>query len=236
MEIIYEDGQILVCKKEAGLPVQSGRVQTMDLESMLRNHLRENHHDGKEPYLGIVHRLDQPVEGLLVFAKTKKAAASLSAQVQDGRMEKIYLAVAAISSGKLREEGVLENWLVRDNRTNSSRIVEKKIAGAKSARLKYEILQRRGIPGGGEEALVQIRLFTGRHHQIRVQMAGAGMPLVGDRKYGPSAATEKEMTEKKKKISLALCARTIRFIHPATGRRMEFHCEPSGEGFQPFTA
>ena len=113
MEIIYEDGQILVCKKEAGLPVQSGRVQTMDLESMLRNHLRENHHDGKEPYLGIVHRLDQPVEGLLVFAKTKKAAASLSAQVQDGRMEKIYLAVAAISGGNLPDEGVLENWLVR---------------------------------------------------------------------------------------------------------------------------
>ena len=244
MEIIYEDEQILVCRKEAGLPVQSGRVQTMDLVSMLKNHLREKQRDGMEPYLGIVHRLDQPVEGLLVFAKTKKAAASLSAQVQDGRMEKSYLAAAVISGRNLPDEGVLENWLVRDTKTNRSRIVEKKEAGAKSARLEYRILQRRRLTeGAGETALVQIHLFTGRHHQIRVQMAGAGMPLVGDRKYGQPELQEygraegkAGVTEKKEKISLALCAWSLSFLHPSTGRQMEFQCEPEGEAFQPFTA
>ena len=115
--------QVLVCRKEAGLAVQSGRVGAPDLVSMLKNRLWER--EGKEPYLGVVHRLDQPVEGLLVFAKTKKAAASLSAQVQDGRMVKQYLAVTLPEKEEIPIQGRLEDWLLQDRASNSSRIVPK---------------------------------------------------------------------------------------------------------------
>ena len=238
MEIIYEDSQILICRKEAGLPVQSGRIGGRDLVSILKNRLWEQGGEKKEPYLGVVHRLDQPVEGLLAFAKTQKAAAGLSAQLSDDRMNKRYQAVVwlppgAESRGAYRpgEKYVLENYLLKDHRTNSSVIVSKGTAGAKLSRLEYEIVECKSwtLTDGAEEkkgelALADIRLETGRHHQIRVQMAGAGMPLLGDRKYGIVQGAGE----------LALCADRLQLVHPGTGKKMEFYCKPQGFWFQRF--
>lgn len=229
--IIYEDSDILVCYKASGMPVQSGRIGTQDMVSMLKNHLAEQSGKKGEPYLGLVHRLDQPVEGLLVFAKTKQAAASLSAQVQNGIMKKYYRAVVCANveakavTGAQTEVGEnmaekvrLTDWLVKDNRTNSSCVVKEGTKDAKKAVLEYKILK-----SVGDRSLVEIELFTGRHHQIRVQMAATGMPLVGDRKYNT--------TESAAKGSVALCACRLEFVHPKTKKKMTFSCEPENPVF-----
>ena len=208
--ILYEDDQLLVCRKEAGLPVQSADPLRKDLASILRNHLKEEN-PRQEPYLGIIHRLDQPVEGLLVFAKTKKAAASLSAQVRDGTMRKRYRARVHLLSETLPFHGQLCGYLVRDGRTNTSRPAHPGEKNAKKALLDYEITEVYD-DGGGRQAVVMIDLHTGRHHQIRVQFADAGMPLCGDRKYGIPDNYDK----------LALCACSLSFIHPTLRNRMTF--------------
>ncbi|MDO5422143.1 MAG: RNA pseudouridine synthase [Eubacteriales bacterium] len=211
-QVIYEDREILVCRKPAGVAVESARIGEMDLVSVLRNYLA----DGKGiPYLGVVHRLDQPVQGVMVFAKTKGSAAKLSAQAADGRMKKIYWALAEGEPSE--EEGHLVNWLLKDGRTNMSRIVMEGTKGAKRAELNYRVLeQREGC------ALLEVELLTGRHHQIRVQMAGAGMPLVGDRKYGKEKAQGAE--------HVALWAVKLEFTHPGSGKRMRFEWRPEEVG------
>lgn len=241
MNILYEDPQIMVCYKEAGLPVQSARIGARDLESSLKNYLAER--SGSVPYLAVVHRLDQPVEGVLVFAKTKKAAASLSAQVQDGRMKKTYQAVTEIlpdvkdPEKERPKQGTLTDMLLRDGKTNTSRIVSEHTKGAKKAVLEYQILADKWKmdPNNSSDdaaksriALVQIKLHTGRHHQIRVQMSGNGMPLLGDRKYGQPSGEGAE------KNALALCAVSLEFLHPGSGKKMQFSCEPQGEYFKEF--
>ena len=239
MTILYEDSQILVCCKEAGLPVQSARVGVKDLVSILKNYIWERNGQRGEPYLGVIHRLDQPVEGILVFAKTPEAARELSAQVSDGRMKKIYHAVVREPAENFTEkydakEGTLKDHLLTDKKTNSARVVPEGSKGAKQARLDYRILDSipapaRLSPQGYEAdnplALVEIRLHTGRHHQIRVQMAHAGMPLCGDRKYGHTGETGQ----------LALCAVSLELLHPSTGKPMQFHCYPQGGYFGLFT-
>lgn len=213
MNIIYEDVHIIICKKPAGLAVQNASFGRKDLESMVRTHLAET--GGKaNPYLGIVHRLDQPVQGLVVFAKTPKAAADLSRQVQNGTMKKEYLAVVC---GRMpRMDGTLEHYLKRDAKKNTSAVVSKDTSGAKKAVLDYQVIKEEG----GRQ-LVKIRLHTGRHHQIRVQLAAAGVPLYGDHKYNPNSDGQD---------GLALCANHLMLIHPGNGKMMEFFCEPA-EGF-----
>lgn len=210
-EIIYEDNQLLVCKKPSGLAVQNASFGKKDLESMVRTYLMEK--TGKaNPYLGVVHRLDQPVQGLVVFAKTPGAAASLSAQVQDGRMKKEYLAVVC---GDLPgREGTLVHYLKKELSGNCSRAVPEKTAGAKKAILHYKVMEERA-----NSSLVKIELQTGRHHQIRVQMAACGAPLYGDAKYNPAA---------RRGENIALCANRLKFVHPVNGKVLEFTCEPSG--------
>lgn len=234
MTILYEDSQILVCYKEAGLPVQSARVGVKDLVSIVKNYLWERNGQREEPYLGVIHRLDQPVEGVLVFAKTPKAARELSAQVSDGRMKKIYHAVVWEPAEKYNtKEGTLADHLLTDKKTNSARVVPEGSKGAKQARLDYRILNNisvspapslRGPEKNDSLILVEIHLHTGRHHQIRVQMANAGMPLCGDRKYGYPGETGQ----------LALCAVSLELLHPATGKPMQFHCTPQGGYFELF--
>ena len=208
MKIIYEDAHIIVCKKPAGLAVQNASFGKKDLESMVRTHLAET--GGRaNPYLGIIHRLDQPVQGLVVFAKTPKAAADLSRQVQ-----KEYLAVVC---GKLPQmDGTLEHYLKKDLKKNASAVVSKDTSGAKKAVLDYQVLREEN----GRQ-LVKIRLHTGRHHQIRVQMAAAGAPLYGDHKYNPNSEGQD---------GLALCANHLVLKHPIRGKMVEFFCEPA-EGF-----
>ena len=245
-KILFEDAQLLVLYKPAGVPVQSARVGAKDCESMLKNYLYKKAPEKGEPYLGLVHRLDQPVEGLLVFAKTPAAAADLSRQATDGRMHKYYLAIRksvdksvgnvekwAKLCGKPTEnvDKKVEKWievvdfLKKNGRENRSEIVSAKAPEAKKAVLRYQVLK-------AEEGLqlVEIQLLTGRHHQIRVQMAGQGTPLLGDRKYGDARSDVDNVDN----AFPALCAYHLEFIHPKTKKKMEFEKLPENPAFAKF--
>lgn len=214
--IEYEDGEILVCRKPAKIPTQSKRAGQMDLESLLKNYLAAKN-TGRLPWLGVIHRLDQPVEGLLVFAKSKEAAAGLNRQLQKGILDKKYLAV--LHGAPDKTEGRLINYLRKDGRKNYSEVTEEKTADAKRAALTYRILE-----ATQDFSLAEIHLETGRHHQIRVQMSHAGFPLAGDRKYGISDEEE----------TVALCAHYLKFQHPITQKKLEFQMRPSGKSFRKF--
>lgn len=222
--ILYEDRQILVCHKPSGLAVQNARIGTMDMESALKNYLAKENPE-EMPYLGIIHRLDQPVEGILIFAKTSNAAAGLNRQMAKNEIEKRYLAVSDRIPQK--KEGELEDYLKRDGRSNSSVVVKPGTAGSKKARLAYRVMQvlEDKRTGTGARCLLEIRLETGRHHQIRVQMSHAGIPLVGDRKYYADDVSG---------LSLGLCSVMVGFRHPATGKRLEFSTVPAGDAFRGF--
>ena len=214
--ILYKDHAILVFHKPAGLPVQSADSGMMDLESLLRTFL-----DGKPPR--IVHRLDQPVEGIVVLALSSGAAADLSRQLAGGEMKKVYKAAVCPGPGIVLpgpgETRILEDVLIRDGRSNTSRVALPGETGGKQARLKYEIVGRTCSPAAGESEcmpIARITLMTGRHHQIRVQFAHAGMPLAGDTKYGGVRLRE----------GLALCACSLTFRHPESGREMCFEVSP----------
>ncbi len=218
-QIIYEDKDILVCYKPAGIAVQSANIAQQDMVSELKNYLVTQ--GAKNPYIGVVHRLDQPVSGVLVFAKNQAAAASLSAQVQDGRAGKIYRSLVYGAYDEVSKEGVLEDILLKDAKTNTSRVIKegsKEAKQGKKAKLFYKVMQTVSV---GEEMYseVEIQLFTGRHHQIRVQFANAGHPILGDTKYGtPESAELSSRIEK----GLKLCAYRLSFIHPKTKKEMEF--------------
>jgi 23S rRNA pseudouridine1911/1915/1917 synthase len=166
--------------------------------------------------------LDQPVEGVMVFAKTKQAAAALSRQVRERELGKHYLAVAPAPQ---KSEGVLTDYLLADRKTNLTKVVEKNTAQAKVAKLEYRVIARQKIENGpGELALYDILLHTGRHHQIRVQFSHMGCPLVGDTKYGSQSG----------QCGLALCAYRVEFTHPSTGKSMDFSVKPENEIFGKF--
>lgn len=211
--ILYEDKYLIVCDKPAGMAVQSARIGQMDLESALKNELASRE-AGKIPFLGVIHRLDQPVEGVVLFAKDKKTAAGLNEQMANGKMEKYYLAVTGGTA--LSPRGRLEDWIKKE-KGNYSQIVPQGTKGSKKAVLEYEVQKQMG-----DKMLVKIHLMTGRHHQIRVQMAHAGMPLIGDRKYGLSGE------------GLGLCACCLSFVHPVGGKQMNFEIRPHGKVFQSF--
>lgn len=221
LDILYEDTAVLVLRKPAGFPVQSARPGQPDLVSEVKNYRAKKK---EEPYVGLIHRLDQPVEGVLVMAKTREAAAHLSAQVQKHQADKEYLAIvcwakdeAETAACDLPDEGTLEDYLLRDGKTNTSSVVSPKTPGAKKASLSYRILKRNEEK---DRCLVHIQLHTGRHHQIRVQFSHAGWPLYADHKYGPADPTDHY-------CPVALCSCRIGFVHPETGERMEFEIEPS---------
>jgi 23S rRNA pseudouridine1911/1915/1917 synthase len=269
--ILYEDDNIIVVHKPAGIATQTARVGQRDMVSEVTGYLaaKAKAGSGKLPYVGLVHRLDQPVEGILVFAKDRQSAAELGRQVaedsvklQDGsrtaggssqrKMEKRYLAV--VCGEQFPDEGELLDYLLKDGKTNTSRIVPKEVKDAKEARLSYRILHRLDAewvvqaaekthqPGGPAEtaggssrqlALAEIHLQTGRHHQIRVQMSQAGMSLLGDHKYADEATIAISGQLKVKEI--ALCASYLSFAHPVSGERMQFEITPEGKCFHIFS-
>ena len=224
-EIVYEDKELLVVHKPAGLATQTAKVGQADTVSELKNYL-------KKPYLGVVHRLDQPVEGLLVFAKTKRAAADLSAQVAAGTLNKRYYAV--ICGKPAKEQGELVDYLYKDMLKTGRAIVvnETELShypDAKRALLQYRLLQY------NEEhdlSLMEIHIDTGRFHQIRAQMSHAGMALLGDVKYADEA-TKKRAGELGVKYA-ALCACCLDFLHPVKKQEMHFRIRPEGEAFSNF--
>ena len=209
MNILYEDNEILVVFKEAGLAVQTRSALQMDLESMLRRHLASAGMPPAELY--VVHRIDQPVEGLVLFAKTKEAAADLTRQLTDGRMKKIYR--ARVEGDIPKDEDTLEDYLVRDS-GNVTRVVPKPKTPLRGRNVPQKaVLHYKKI--GDSELLIE--LFTGRHHQIRVQLANSGMPITGDRKYGkPDPAYRGR---------LMLTAWKLVFVHPKTKKKVAFIAE-----------
>ena len=207
--ILYEDDAIIVCVKEAGVATQTKKIGQKDMESMLRTYRMQK---GEASYIGVVHRLDQPVSGVMVFAKTKDAAADLSRQIAAKAADKYYYAVTDGIPDK--GKGILEDYLLRDGKTNISKVTDKKTAGAKRAELSYEVLGKKET-----KALLKIKLATGRHHQIRVQMAHAGWPLVGDRKYHFKEAMNSGS------VLMCLCSYKLRFTHPTTKQIMDFEIE-----------
>lgn len=227
-DILYEDAEILVCRKHAGIAVQSARIGQMDMESALKSYLQGG-------FLGIVQRLDQPVEGILVFGKTPQATAELNRQHQNGKMKKKYLAVYRRDlSGGENEKGCtgqdaenalicLEDVLLKDGRSNTSRVVRNGTPQGKKAVLFYRILQEKEDAG-----LAEVILQTGRHHQIRVQMAHHGMPLWGDGKYNP------QITEEEQGAAIGLCVYKLEFLHPKKGKKLQFQIEPEGSVFGRF--
>ncbi|MCI5944142.1 MAG: RluA family pseudouridine synthase [Eubacterium sp.] len=221
--IIYEDEYILVCEKPAGMPVQSDHSRDMDVETAIKHQLYEKQQGEEEPYLTAVHRLDRPVGGLMVFARTKEAAATLSEQIQKHEFEKCYQAVVC---GALPDDfGTFEDYLLRDGKTNTSSVVKKGTKGAKKAILDYEMIDEIETKEG-VLSWVLIMLETGRHHQIRVQFASRHLPLYGDTKYNPAYRNTK-----KKYMQLGLYSTRLAFDHPKTGERMVFKTEPQGEAF-----
>ncbi len=177
--------------------------------------------------MGVIHRLDKPVSGILVYAKEKKAAAVLSSQLSDGTMKKQYLAVACGKVDKNVDNFV--DYLLKDGKNNVSRIVDMGISGAKKAELECRGLKCLQMEPYGVLTLTEITLKTGRHHQIRVQMAGHGFPLFGDRKYNPDFQTAGKGME-----HIALSAYRLSFLHPTTQKAMEYCRMPDGEVFRKF--
>lgn len=219
-QILYEDESVLVAHKPAGLAVQTARASQKDMVSILKNYFVTKGHSS---YVGIVHRLDQPVEGVILFAKTKEAAANFTGQVMKQQLGKKYRAVVWLSREDIDKKGRLEDFLKKDAKTNTSYVVSSEEPGAKKAILDYEVIRCQG-----HLAEVDIELRTGRHHQIRVQMSHAGMPLVGDLKYGIGKANELEGADR----NVALCAAALDWIHPVTGEKMHSRIEPENKSFQ----
>lgn len=179
MNIIYEDSKIIIVEKEAGRLTQSGKSFDLDLTSEVLAYRRKK---GEDVYAALINRLDRPVSGLVLFAKNKPEAARLSKQMQQGGFCKQYYAIVC---GKLPEKnGTFVDYLVKDAVSNTSRTAGRGEAGAKRAELKYEVVEEYG----GILSLVRVELITGRHHQIRVQFASRGLPVLGDGKYGGAAA------------------------------------------------
>ena len=231
-EIVYEDNHVLVAIKPANMPSQGDPSGDMDMLTYLKEMIAARDHKPGSAYVGLVHRLDRPVGGLMVFAKTSKAAARLSAQIRAREMGKVYLAVV---SGVAPESGTLRDYLLKDGRTNTTRVVgavdmdkgnasangnvnANRNASANENAKEAELTYRRiGLfEGSAAFSLLEVTIITGRSHQIRAQMAEAGHPLFGDAKYGHGKPGQQ----------IALFASELRFEHPTQRRVMEFKARP----------
>lgn len=229
LQILFEDEQIIVVEKPVGIESQSSHSFEPDMVSEIKKHINKLSTAKCEPYVGVIHRLDKPVGGVMVYAKTQKAAAALSKQVSEGKMTKKYQAVIC---GKLVDNvGNYVDYLLKDSKSNTSKIVDKGINGAKEAKLNYKVI-RTILEGEEVLSLVEIELLTGRHHQIRVQMSGHGTPLWGDNKYNPQFTPAAGAG--RKRGSIALCSCYLAFSHPVTGRKMSFQMKPEYSAFAKF--
>jgi 23S rRNA pseudouridine1911/1915/1917 synthase len=223
-EILYMDESVIVCVKPQGMPVQNDKSRDLSVLNYLKNEIAKKEKGKGEPEVYVVHRLDRPVGGVMVFARTKEAAAHLSAQVQDGRFDKYYQAVL---TGQLPDEaGELRNYLLKDGKTNTSKVVPEGTKNAKLAELEYEVLDYLETDQG-VFTYALIHLLTGRHHQIRVQCANAKAGIWGDTKYNPMF-----QKTKRRYMQIGLYSTRICFEHPVTGETKVFKSEPTGEAFE----
>lgn len=204
INIIYEDNHLLVVEKPINVIVQEDNTKDKDLLTMLKEYLKEKYNKPGNVYLGLVHRLDRPVGGIMVFAKTSKAAGRLSEQVRNKTFKKTYNAVVI---GNINDNGKLHDYLLKDEKRNIVKVDKR----GKEAILYYKKLNYKN-----NMSLVEINLETGRSHQIRVQMSNYGYPLFGDQKYNKNAKVGEQ---------IALFAKKIEFIHPVTKEHISFELE-----------
>lgn len=222
LSILYEDKHILVVIKPAGVPSQKDRSRDMDMLTAIEKYL-------KGSYVGLVHRLDRPVSGIMLFAKTKFANTKLSQQIRQNNMKKEYLAVVCGRPDK--DEGLLTDYLLKQN-NNLSKVVSENIPGAKKAILKYKFIKSILLEEWGESSLLNINLITGRHHQIRVQLSNIGLPIWGDTKYNNKFNLSSSLINDW--YDIALCAYSLSFKHPKTGKEITFKIEASSFPFNQF--
>lgn len=215
LNVIYEDNHIIVVEKPVNIPSQGDKTGDIDMLTIIKEYLKEKYNKPGNVYLGLVHRLDRPVGGIMVFAKTSKAAGRLSESIRNKEFNKCYLVIA---DGKFEEKsGVLEDYLLKNERTNTSKVVKEGTKNSKFARLEYEVVKY------NEEidlSVLKIKLDTGRHHQIRLQLASRNHSICGDQKYGTRGRGKQ----------LALWAYSLSILHPITKERMEFISTPPNTG------
>lgn len=214
---VYEDNHLLVVVKPQGKLTQSDETGDLSLQDECKQYIKEKYQKPGEVYLGLVHRLDRPVGGLVAFARTSKAASRLSEQLRVHHMEREYLAV--VEGESLPAEGTLCDWLLQDEKTGLVRTVPAGTPGAKEARLRYRRLSARD-----GTALVHLRLETGRKHQIRVQLSHLGYPICFDMRYGHGERGR----------DIALFGAVLRLTHPTRKEDMTFTTRPENLAFRPY--
>ncbi len=208
--ILHEDNHIIVALKPQNVPSCEDESKDKDMLTMLKEYIKEKYNKPGNVYLGLVHRLDRPTGGVMVFAKSSKAASRLSEQLKDGDFEKRYYAV--LCGTPKEEKATLTHYMKKNAINNMVYVCPPTVAGAKFAELEYNLVEK-----NEEISLVDVRLHTGRSHQIRVQMNAIGTPIYGDMRYGG---------EKAKKGNLALWAYYLSFTHPVSKERMVFRVQP----------
>lgn len=266
--ILYEDNDIIVCEKPPGVPAQSDKSADFDMVNRLKNYIFEK--EQKQPYIGLIHRLDRPVGGIMLFAKAPNIAKELSEQVRLKKIIKKYLAVTTsdLSSELGKDKVLLIDYIVKDGRTNLSKITNDKDKNGKKAELYYRtvevidnlnevnnnMIDENNVNNMNDEnnvhdknimndknqnklSLVEVELLTGRHHQIRIQMASRGNPLWGDTKYNPMFTNHENsnpVLNSKRWTNVALYAYQLEFSHPKTKKWMKFQLLPNVEPFNYF--
>lgn len=201
MTPLYEDNHIIIVRKEAGEIVQGDKTGDTPLSEILKSYLKEKYNKPGNVFCGVVHRIDRPVAGVVLFAKTSKALTRLNEMLKKGEIHKTYWALV---EGKRNDnEGNIESWLLSDGRTNKTRVVAKGTPDAKLSKLHYHVLAI-----GERYSLLEVNLLTGRKHQIRVQLSSTGTPIKGDLKYGARRSNPGG--------GISLLARRIEFVHPVS--------------------
>lgn len=215
LKIIYEDNHIIVVEKPPNIPSQSDKTADEDMLTIIKAYLKEKYKKPGNVYLGLIHRLDRPVGGVMVFAKTSKAAGRLSEQVRNKTFQKEYLAI--VDGKPTEQQGILEDYLIKNQQKNMSRVVKAGTKNAKYAKLEYQCIN---YYPETDLSLLKILLHTGRHHQIRVQLSHWGHSICGDQKYGTRGRGKQ----------IALWAYQLTIEHPITKERMTFTDLPETVG------
>lgn len=201
MQIIYEDNHIIVVNKEPGEIVQGDKTGDTPLSEMIKAYLKEKYNKPGNVFCGVVHRIDRPVSGLVIFAKTSKALERLNKMLRDGTIHKTYHAI--VEGHPDKDEALLENMLVTNGRINKTFVCDSDTPDAKESKLRYKIIEKYD-----RYSLLEIELLTGRKHQIRAQLSAIGNPIKGDLKYGARRSNPNGC--------ISLQAYNIRFIHPVS--------------------
>jgi 23S rRNA pseudouridine1911/1915/1917 synthase len=205
LKVVYEDNHIIIVNKAAGEIVQGDKTGDTPLSETVKEYIKEKYHKQGNVFLGVAHRLDRPVAGLVVFARTSKALTRLNDMFRAGEVHKTYWAIT--KNRPAEPEGELTDWLVRREKQNKSYAYDHEVCDSKKAVLRYRLLA-----SSDNYNLLEITLLTGRHHQIRCQLANIGCPIKGDLKYGAQRSNPDG--------SISLLARRIEFIHPVSKKNI----------------